>query len=694
MKLKESQPAPNRHLLCLLCLTAVAQPAISQEQSLPLGTTSEGNTGGLVIPSAEVLKPGDVALRAGNDQEPRLGNYALHSTYSAGFGVLPHLEVFGRVAAYQNARTIGNGVMDLSANFKLQLTPDNWKLPKLAIGMNDVGGGAKHFSSKYLVMSDQVGSLRWTLGYARASNKGAGLNRAFGGAEWFVGHTGFSTLAEYDGNAKHLGLRYYSEPIAALADGQFVGSVQRSFGASNPNGRAADASSVSLALRIPFGEVEKRRATAQPANALPPLDEYQRVPNVPPRTREDSAEVIQRALAKAGLERVRVGSSGDDLVVEYENHLYGRNEVDAIGIAFGVAAELAPRRADRMYVRTLKAGQLVYENAMGIPEYREYLRSGDISRVRGSLATTRQATLKEEDIQWHAGLPTRHAPVRFEVKPSLNYAVATELGLIDYALAANVQAIAPLWKGAELYANYIQPVSHSSHMDAGQVFHSQLQQRGINGVSLQQSFWWRDRVFTNLGLGKFDYSRLGAQLESLAYLSNNDNTFRLKLAAYANQAGKPGQQNFVGAATYRWVYSPNTWLEGGEEKFSDGTHGPTVALTRWYGDVAMQLFYRRGGHNQFVGLSFSMPLTPRKGFDAGAFQLMGPAQYGFNVRTRVVNASSSANSVLPSAVRELELAYDAELAKLNAGRQSQNYFFTQMGRMRESFYLYARNAIE
>ena len=37
------------------------------------GVTTQGNTGGLVVPSARVLEPGTVSLTAGNFAEPQLG---------------------------------------------------------------------------------------------------------------------------------------------------------------------------------------------------------------------------------------------------------------------------------------------------------------------------------------------------------------------------------------------------------------------------------------------------------------------------------------------------------------------------------------------------------------------------------------------------------------------------------------------
>jgi hypothetical protein len=247
-----------------LALCVVGAP-LAQAQSL--GVSSQGNTGGLVIPSAQVLPVGTVAASYGNYQEPFFGPQEKQQNMSLGIGLLPYVELFGRFANY-----CGNcdgfftwtGFRDISANIKLQV-PTPWSSgPKVALGLNDLGGGSKYFTSKYLVTSDQFGLLDVSLGYAKGRLGTAGFDGAFGGVAWRFGNTGVSALAEYDGQQKHAGLRWNSEPILSFGNAQVVGSVQQSFSAPASLGPNANSRNYALTLLIPLTDQDTRAAALKP----------------------------------------------------------------------------------------------------------------------------------------------------------------------------------------------------------------------------------------------------------------------------------------------------------------------------------------------------------------------------------------------------------------------------------------------
>ena len=246
-----------------LCAFASA-PAHAQG----LGVTSQGSTGGLVIPSADVLPTGTMALTYGNYQEPQLGTHSTRQNTSVGVGLLNHVELFGRVTNYNNpvpGSILLNGVRDLSANLKVQL-PTPWSVgPRLALGLNDIAGGAANFKSKYLVASKRYGPLGVSLGYALGTAHGhpATFDGPFGGLEWRLGNTGLSLLAEHDGKQNHAGLRWHSPPLSALGGAQLVGSLQRSFHAITPTGASVDTGNFALSLVIPLGDAANARAQAE-----------------------------------------------------------------------------------------------------------------------------------------------------------------------------------------------------------------------------------------------------------------------------------------------------------------------------------------------------------------------------------------------------------------------------------------------
>ena len=479
----------------------------------------------------------------------------------------------------------------------------------------------------------------------------------------------------------------------ALANTQVVGSVQRSFGAYDGTTSNTQKTHFALSLIVPFGGNELAVASFQPdsAHALPPLDALTPDPVAPGMqpTALDRLDALRKALMAVGLERVRVGQHGGTLVVEYENQRYAHNEADALGLVFGLGAEMAPRGTTRINAVTFKDGLRLYETAVGLNAFRAFLRDGPASHVRDSLSWERNPSDMTGQTEW-LNAPTGHASkVRVEVKPDLNYTLGTEVGAFDYALAANVQATVPLWSGARLYASYLAPLAHSSNMEEGAIFAIYKQPSGLRTTALQQSFWLGSQLLANVSAGRFHYDTLGVQAEAALFVPGTMHQLRASGAAYDKAPGGLARGDRAFAASYRHLLSPSMWLEAGAQRYSDGSAGPSVEWNRWFGDVGVQVFYRKGGSNQFAGLQLNFPLTPRQGMAPGPVFFTGTGHYEQSIRTRLTTAGSPANLVLPGAVSNLKLETSLDREWLNAGRLSKSYFDEQIHRMREAFFMYA-----
>ncbi len=693
-------------LAVLSLLLGGASAAWAQSPS-PLAASTQGITGGLVIPSAQVLPTGSLALTYGNFQENALGLNGTQKNFSLGLGLFQGFELYGRLADYTDpiaGSILFSGARDLSANVKFQL-PALWATaPNIAVGFNDVAGGAAYFKSAYLVVSDQFGPVSATLGYARGTPRNdapgefATFNGVFGGLSVPLGVTGLSALAEYDGRQKHAGLRWHSPSIAALGNAQFVGTLQQSFGAQTPAGLNADAAKFAVSLMMPLGDTESKQATYKPSasQTLPALD-AKSADSAMKATPADRLASLCKALVGVGLERVRVGLRdgmvGKVLVVEYENNRYAHNEADAIGLALGLGAEMAPAGTQRVHAITLKGGLPLYETSVGVTVFREFLRDGAASPVRDSLVWDRLGATGGYDVQWLDNAPSSHSLVRLELKPELAYAVGTEFAALDYSLAANLQVKVPLWRGARLQSNFVQQFANSPNAQIGGIFEDLRQRSGLKTLALQQSFWLNPDILTSVAVGRFHYDALGAQGEALAFIPGTSNLLRGRAAAY-NQApgGLVGQERTL-AASYKHALATDVSLEAGVQKYGDGSFGPSVEWTRWFGDVSVQLFYRAGAQRKFAGLQLSFPLTPRQGMAPGPVVFSGPSQHAQSIRTRITDANEAANLVQPSAVRDLALESPLDVDQLNAGRLSQTYFAGQIHRMRQAFYIYATPAL-
>jgi hypothetical protein len=705
-------------LVALACLCASAQA----QQAPPadwrsLGVASLGATGGLTTPGADVLDSGLVALSAGNYQDPHFGKFGQHKNFALGFGLWPGLELFGRFTDYtdpQHARPGTRdeiGVRDLSVNLKWQLPIQLPMLPKLAIGVTDLAGGAQNFRSFYGVAGDSIGPLSWTLGLARgtASRQQEGaprvLDGVFGGAELRLPGTGASALADSDGTQRHLGLRYATNSIAELGHGHLVATVQRSFGAKDWFNREADGPSASLQWVMPMASTERQRQTlaaplaqARPLRPLTAADagagSGADMAGAAAAARDWSAALV-RVLRQAGLDRVRAGLQGQVLVVAYENRSFLRNEVDALGLVLGVAAELAPGSALRVQAVALKSGAPISATTVNLLDFRRFLRDGDGSAVRAGLVVEHGPQALFDQTVWSAGSADDvRAPIQLELKPLLSYTLGTELAAFDYALAANLRMSASPWRGALVYADWVQRLANSANMDPGKVFEAQRQQNGLATLALQQSLWLHPALFASGGVGIYRHDYAGVEAELVGWVPGRDDTVHLKgmaLRRYQDRAALPSTQAFAGS--YRWQWRPDTWVEGTVQRYTDGSTGPALAITRWFGDVAVNLRALRGGSKTFAGIELSLPLTPRQASRVGPVLLTGAQRYVQNYRMRVA-ARDTRGHLESSAVRPVDLTLRPEAELLNAGRVSGDYVASQMQRMREAFYLYGRNGLD
>jgi hypothetical protein len=668
------------------------------------GVTPQGNTGGLVIPNAQVLPRGYMTLTYGDYQEPQLGEFSNQQNATLGLGILPNIELFGRLTNYTNAPLPGsiilNGIRDVSANVKVALpTPWSWA-PQLAVGVNDLTGGAVNFKSVYAVATQTLGPAELTLGYAHGSASGRKptFDGGFGGIALRIGETGISALAEHDGQQKHLGLRWKSTPIDFLGGTQIVGSLQRSFDAVYANGQDANASNFGLTLLMPLGRIDKTAANFKPSasQALPDIEAQPKPGQMNP-TAEDRLHSLQKALIAVGLERVRVGLSdgilGRIVVIEFENHRYAHNEVDAVGLVLGLAAEMAPRGVQRVHAIALKEGLTIHETSVGVVAYRDFLRGGPVATAVDSLIWERATSERLAPTQWVEATPSPASRVRIEVGPDLNNNYGTEVGF-DYSLAASIQATAPLWRGARLNTSYIVPVAHSSNTEPGYALQIYRQREGLKSVALQQSAWIGGQMLGTLAAGKYFYETVGVQAEATVFVPDSSDTLRLRAAGYDKVLNDVLGQGGAFSGSYRRMLSPTMSFEAGVQRYNDGSSGPSFEWNQWFGDVSLQLNYRRGGDRQFAGLQLSFPLTPRRGMAAGPVVVAGPSQFARAIRTMLTSADQPQNLVIPNGVRNTQLDTSLEVDALNSGRLGQRYFESQLPRMRDSFFLYARQQLD
>jgi hypothetical protein len=683
-----------------MLLAGAAQAQLKPPTPGPGSTLNAlGTTGGMAIPHASTMSVGSIAMGLSDAREPQYGPQPRHLNMVLGIGLLPGLEIVGRLAehASRNEGFITSGISDLSVNVKYGLTlgrPEDGL--RVAAGAQDVGGETGNFRSYYVVATQPWKQWEATLGlgYSSARAPVAGskppLDGVFGGLTWRptlpagLPVPGQLLLAaEYDGRQALAGARWVSPTLPALANGRVSVGLHQTLA----NGAAMPAAtSWTLGLSLPIGENARGLAAQQPAaDRLAALGRA--VPEAVAQSPSALLGEVKARLVALGLEHVRVGRLADGgWAVTYQNLRFGQNEMDALGLVTGVASQAATKEVTRLVVVAMKQGQPVLTLRTEAPAWRDFLRTGATAALRDVTRVMRGNAL-DGSVDWLSDQSSGGTRVQLQISPEVAYTFGTEVGMADYALAGRVQGSIPVWPGAQVVIKAQTGLAASRQAEPGRAFASMRQPEGLQTLALHQTVWLGRQAVVGASIGRFEYSAWGAEGEAIGFVAGRDDVVRLRARAVIKNDELPQGAELAAAASYRWVGSPNLWAEIGLQRYDDGSAGPTAVVSRWWGDVGTHLFYRKGGWRQYVGIEFSVPLTPRAAPAARTVHIQGSPSWTRGVRTMVANA---ANYVEPRAVRDLQLAWSVETQALNAGRLGPEYVWSQLPRMREAFFLYTK----
>ncbi|QNB00560.1 YjbH domain-containing protein [Massilia sp. Se16.2.3] len=726
----------RRNLYCavlaspLITATAAAQPATPPQAWLSTGGTSlatSGSSGTLNLPDGRTLPDGAMVFGVNNYLGPNFAQFGDAENYQFALGLLPHLEISARLAEMSPVESGKRGARDLSANVKFMLPRFFRWQPDIALGVNDVSGGAAYFKSTYLVASDRLGPVRWIAGVARGEDY---LGNYFASAEVPLWRSGASVILERNGAANNVGLRYESPAVPVLANARFVATAQRAFATSTPAGKPYARSAFGINLVIPVGEngriwdvparpAPSAVAVAQaypqagaapepapaaaaaapgPVLAAPPrragMDanaayaSKQPVlpPVAPPALAGDAMARIRDALVAAGLERVRIGKRGAEMVVEYENHRYNQNEVDAIGVALGAAVRLAPADIRTVSVVTKRAGLALYGTSVERASYLRFLGNGQWREAQSALSFQFRPKAGR-GVQW---LDVEEGPrgySRIRVEPRTVHFVGTEKGLLDYSLAASVQTIVPAWTGAEVYTNYVQTVAESDDVAHGFLGWAQ-QRNGLRTAVLSQAIWLTDSIVNVTSAGKYMYDLDGVQNESTWFVPGTGDQVRVQYSHLREQFRYRSDHIEAGLVSYMWNYAPlNASVEAGYQRYRGEDKGPFLQVSRWFGDVQAQAYLKKSDVEMRIGFGLAMPLTPRKGMKPGWTHVEGTGSYMARVETKYARRGEC-NCINMGVVEELPMVYGTRANYFNQGRIGREYIVRQMPRMRNAFLEY------
>jgi hypothetical protein len=614
--------------------------------------TQAGFTGLEITPNAHLIDWGRFEATYDHQLPGVVSNPNGHN-YVLGFGLLPNLEISGRLATNSvgaNCFVGGCGIRDLSASGKVGIGLDAANRYRIAAGATDVGGAGTNFRTLYGVLTWDNGPFEASAGLARRSAthpsvalsplRGPFASAAWQPTPWIRGQVEYT-----DGHA-WAGVRLFA-PNQWLPEGwtAYVGTNHR-LASTN----LTHASWLTAGISIPLYKVPSLPGAGQRA-ALPelaagqkPLPEYEArtpratppapqmppnvapaVPAAPPAPKLVSDADLDRlavALEAKGLDDISIGRMPDESVaVRTNNASYEWNSVDALGAALGaIARTLGANSAVYRLVLTERQVPLVAVTGQS-DCLRTWINDPAAPCTAGQLTTPSSGALERLFSGAHWVIEHRKPSwqtVHVSVSPILRTNVGTELGALDYSLGANVGLRLPLWAGASVEASRDIPVAGSTAYRGAGVFEPQRVRHLNNRLALTQTVrlpverwlapgddakamrWGLTAVTGQLSIGRVGnaYDGVDAQVrwepgEGRHRVTANAGWFRNRnFDPGLSILGPRNARPFL--ANYRYNVAPTrTYLEASGGQFLYGDRGFQLGLRQWFSDVAIRAYYRR-----------------------------------------------------------------------------------------------------
>ncbi|HEX9079403.1 MAG TPA: YjbH domain-containing protein [Desulfuromonadaceae bacterium] len=710
---------PGSAILTLLLLVLpMASPAFEMpREHLLSGLSLQGYTGILNTPSAHVTEEGFIQGLYSNQKETMWRDSTPYQdNYLFSVGAFSIAEVGGRLT---NAP--GVPIRDLSANVKLTSEPffrEHPYAPVFAVGYQDVGGGAKLLQNRYAVVSEDVWRLRLSTGYGFGPRRMKGV---FGGGE-FKAHDWVYLLAENDTRETNLGVRiatppFWKIPISFTATAKTSlshrpGNVDMGVGFSFPldfsmrtatrgwGEPAMDETGTGLAPSPePLSEGIGGAADAhrpKEAAAGPPsggLTASPPAPATPGGDRNARLAALRDRLVKAGFMNVRVGNRENrTLVVEYENVVFNHNELDALGVVSGMAAEAF--RDDFRFIRVIivKKGIRVLQVSMPLPELATYVREGRNLSELAELVVVSTRIDDEADVSFTEGGSANSSALTAALVlwPGLTTFVGTEQGAFDYFLSLKPELFVNLWKGGVVNARWDIPLSWSDNLNDGKPFRDRRTPTRLERLMLFQGIKPLPDVMVNLGAGMVSPDVYGTLNELVWTPGTGEHAVRLVQSWGRDDQGGGTTETYL--ASYRYYFSPlDLFLTGTGGKFLSQDRGFAVEMKRMFGDTGFAVYYKNSTatdnrHWQAAGVTFSFPLTPARDMKHYyGMQLRGTDEWRYSQETVIVSKNQIPSFPLAAAPLPTASLYDQYQ---NRDRLNESYILSHLFRLREAWSTY------
>lgn len=656
-----------------------------------------GLSGVITTPNASVLEEGTWSFHYSNDHQPLTSDGQADNVYALA-GLFPFLELGGRL--WEQGRGTQNGsARDLSANFKLA-TPEPWHGISLAIGAQDFGGEAVRLNREFVVGSWSPSGLplRGSLGYQRGDDADDG---PFGGIEFDL-FDHIELLSEFAPNEDNAGLRLYGGLLGAPQSWRWY--VLGQYGID----RQQERTEFAVGLYLPIGLTRHAGPSSEPISteALPPraplaLEDKDRPRRKSPTERaadagpsEPSADTpallrrIGERLRSKGFEAVRLAQHETVLYTEFENNRYRRNALDGLGVALAVLSANAPESTQELQVVVLGRGTPLVHVVTDREAYYQWLRAGGsaplkVVKYTDSSISELITSPESADIVTAEGKPSL---ARIQLKPSLRYALGTEVGVFDYALAFQAGIELPLWKGASLNPVWHLPVNASDDFDNSGAFSGFRDEPALKDVWFHQFLHPHPQVLNIVHAGRHSRQaerHIGALNETAWFSPNGTHRVSTEIGYFH---GQNTDDKTTARIAYRYFHSrTNTAAEAGWERYFFQDLGPSVTVSRHFNDTTVSAFFRQV-EESIVGVEVTLPFGLRRSLPPVAgVQVVGePHWRDLRIRTTTLTDDDT-NPVLTEAARGSRIENDLDDRYLDRDRLTPAYIRANADRLRHAW---------
>ena len=654
-------PPPRQEIRRASGAPSVFEELFGTPEILRNSLSASGLPGLIHVPTATTVPEGSLDVGYNVTRDPKVfPGVNQQKNFNFAFGFLPRLTIGGRGTDARNTDTGTQIAGDISANAQFLLLEDKSWWPGVAVGLEDIGGGATFFRSGYVTLSKSLfGRVRGTFGVGTGPDV---LKGPFAGVELALNRF-VTLLGEYDADAFNAGVRLFPLP-----------EKWESYGIPRPTvdviWQEGGHVSWGITFRSVLGEAkfqaqrEARAGKRYSRQSAAPFAET---------SLQTVSERLQAELLERGLENVRITidrhESGLTVVVEYENRRYNRDELDALGLVLGLAALRTPPSVTHMRVIVNKVNIPVLEVSTSVEAFLAF-----VNEQMSAQAFAQQLRITQEV---HRPLPMVTPEAQTDkrdrswlkldvfLRPGIETQILTEVGVADMRFTLYPDAYTQLTPGTVVNVRAAIPVTQTPD------FPGELGNPDVDRVLLHQAVrlplgtWSRWATgLTQLSIGRFSLEEVGIADETALTLLQGMLFVKGTLARVGSSYADLDRS--VALANGRVRYPPwDLTLSVTAGRFLDGDRGVAADLSRFFGNTEIGVFFRHTGNGSQAGLRFAVPLTLDKELPPWRVRPRLPDLFPYEQSTTVL---TDVNTIRGDIGRTLRTGHEIERVYWNRDR--------------------------